>query len=54
MVGENWPALSAEFGLLPWHVGGDPYLTFREIEWYQHGLQSLMDQRRQAAERNKG
>lgn len=43
------PLLSAEFGLLPWHLGGDPWLTDREAEAYLEAGRAIADERRRAA-----
>jgi hypothetical protein len=36
-------------GYLPWHVGGDPWLTYDEIDALMDALRRRADERRKAA-----
>lgn len=43
------PALTKEYGLLPWHFGGDDELTFREQRAYLDHYDDLSKARQKAA-----
>jgi hypothetical protein len=40
------PALTHEFGLLPWHFGGDGYLTYAEAQAYLETFQAMAEERK--------
>jgi hypothetical protein len=44
------PGLMSEYpGLLPWHFGGDPYLTYREIGAIARNFDERMTERKRQA-----
>lgn len=52
------PFLAKEFGLLPWHFGGDHYLTYGEAESFLEAARKIADhhdeQERKAKKMNRG
>ncbi len=43
-----WPGLSHYYGIRPWHVGGDPYLSYAEIQAYVDDLGEIARAQREA------
>jgi len=48
------PFFAKEFGLLPWHFGGDPWLTYDEIKEFVETTEEIITERQRVeAEMNR-
>lgn len=41
--------MSRLYGVMPWHLGGDPYLTYLEVEAYLEDLEQVRSAERRRA-----
>lgn len=47
------PFLAKEFGLLPWHFGGEPYLTYLEADVFTEAARRMADSYRESEKQAK-
>lgn len=47
------PFLASEFGLLPWHFGGEECLTYSESNCFLEAAKNIADANKKAAQKAK-